>query len=62
MTVWNGAILDGRWLCSTWSIRNLGSYPTVVLPSQGFLLNCTVITQSQAHQLQLTKRRTYPTS
>ena len=33
MTVWKGAILDGRWLCSTWSIRNLGSYPTAVSPS-----------------------------
>lgn len=32
MTVWKGAILDGRWLCSTWSIRTLGSDPTAVSP------------------------------
>lgn len=32
MTVWKRAILDGRWLCSTWSIRTLGSDPTVVSP------------------------------
>lgn len=62
ITVQKGAVWDSRQLCSTWSIRDLGSYHIVDLPSLRDFSSIAVKAQSQVHLFQLIKRRTYPTS